>query len=84
VTDDGYPLEPVITIPQGVRDVTVSKTGQVQVLIGEQPQPQDVGQIELATFINEGGLEQIGDNLLLETTASGPANISSPGKRASA
>jgi len=80
VTDDGYPIEPVITIPQGVRDVTISKSGQVQVLVGDEPQPQDVGQIELATFINEAGLEQIGDNLLLETTASGPATIGAPGE----
>ena len=79
VTDDGYPVEPAINIPEGVRDVMVSKAGLVQVLVGDEPIPQDVGQIELAVFVNEAGLEQIGDNLLLETTASGPATIGNPG-----
>jgi flagellar basal-body rod protein FlgG len=79
VTDDGYLVEPEITIPEGVKDVMVSKTGLVQVLVGDDPAPQDVGQLQLATFVNEAGLEQIGDNLLLETAASGAATIGAPG-----
>ena len=80
VTDDGYLVEPAIAIPQEAVDVAVSKTGQVQAILEGQPEPQVVGQLELATFFNEAGLEAIGDNLLLETAASGPANIAAPGE----
>ena len=79
VTDDGYLVEPEITIPEGAKDVMISKTGLVQVLMGDNPIPQDVGQLQLALFVNEAGLEQIGDNLLLETAASGPATVGTPG-----
>jgi flagellar basal-body rod protein FlgG len=54
----------------------------VQVKLDGQPQPQTIGQLQLATFMNEGGLEQIGDNLLLETAASGAANLAAPGQPA--
>ncbi len=79
VTDDGYVVEPAITVPEGAKDVIISKSGLVQALMGDNPIPQDIGQLQLATFINEAGLEQIGDNLLLETAASGAANVGSPG-----
>jgi flagellar basal-body rod protein FlgG len=59
--------------------VTISTTGSVQAFIPGQVQPQTVGQINLATFINESGLEAIGDNLFLETPASGQATASTPG-----
>ncbi|GAA0869197.1 flagellar basal-body rod protein FlgG [Brevundimonas basaltis] len=80
VTDDGYAVQPNISIPQDAIDVAVSKTGQVQVLTQGSPEPQVIGQLELATFFNEAGLEAIGDNLLLETAASGPANVGAPGE----
>ncbi|MBL0968426.1 MAG: flagellar basal-body rod protein FlgG [Brevundimonas sp.] len=80
VTDDGYPVQPNISVPQDTVDVSISKSGQVQVITAGQTEPTIVGQLELATFFNEAGLEAIGDNLLLETTASGPANIGSPGE----
>jgi len=79
VTDDGYRVEPAITIPQDAVDVAISKSGQVQVITDGQTEPQVVGQLELASFFNEAGLEAIGDNLVLETAASGPANIGAPG-----
>ncbi len=79
VTDDGYAVEPAISIPQDAIDVSISKTGQVQVITDGVPEPQVVGQLELATFFNEAGLEAIGDNLLLETSASGPATAGVPG-----
>ena len=78
VTEDGYAVEPAITIPQDAIDVTISKSGQVQVTTQGQTAPQVVGQLELATFFNEAGLEAIGDNLLLETAASGAATIGAP------
>ena len=80
VTEDGYAVEPAITIPQNVVDVTVSKTGLVQVTLDGQAEPQAVGQLELANFFNEAGLEAVGDNLLLETAASGPATVAAPGE----
>lgn len=79
VTDDGYAVQPEISIPQDARDVIISPTGQVQILTDGDPAPQIVGQLELAQFFNEAGLEAIGDNLFLETAASGPANIGAPG-----
>jgi flagellar basal-body rod protein FlgG len=80
VTEDGYAVEPAITVPQNVIDVTVSKSGLVQVTLDGQAEPQTVGQLELANFFNEAGLEAIGDNLLLETAASGPATVAAPGE----
>jgi len=53
VTEDGYLLQPAITIPQDAVDVTISKTGQVQVTKADSPTPEVAGQIELATFVNE-------------------------------
>jgi len=79
VTDDGYAVEPAIQIPQDAVDVSISKTGQVQVITDGNPEPQVVGQLEISTFFNEAGLEAIGDNLLLETAASGTATTGVPG-----
>ncbi|HYD46508.1 MAG TPA: flagellar basal-body rod protein FlgG [Phenylobacterium sp.] len=79
VTEDGYVVQPAITIPQDATDVTISKSGQVQVTQPGQTEPAIVGQLELATFLNERGLEAIGDNLFLETAASGAATVGTPG-----
>ncbi len=79
VTGDGYVVSPGITVPQDAIDVTIDKQGQVQVTTDGQVQPQVVGQIELANFFNEAGLEAIGDNLFLESAASGPATVGTPG-----
>ena len=79
VTHDGYLVQPQIAIPQAAVDVTISKSGQVQATIPGQVQPQIVGQLQLATFFNEGGLEAVGDNLYLESGASGAAQLGQPG-----
>ena len=79
VTTDGYLVQPTITIPQGATDVTVSKTGQVQVTANGATTPTVVGQLTMANFYNEAGLDAIGDNLFLESGASGAANIGNPG-----
>jgi flagellar basal-body rod protein FlgG len=73
VTADGFTLEPGITIPQNARDVTINASGEVLVKIDGQIAPQNVGQIQVSIFANEGGLEAIGENLLMETPASGAA-----------
>jgi flagellar basal-body rod protein FlgG len=82
VTTDGYLVQPNITIPQGALDVTISKSGEVQVKTAGQAEMQTVGQLELATFVNEAGLEAIGSNLFLETGASGQPTVSTPGQPA--
>ena len=79
VTPDGYIVMPGITIPEDAISVTINATGEVYVKLDGQGAPQNVGQFELATFVNEGGLQAIGDNYLLETSASGAPIVSTPG-----
>ncbi len=79
VTADGYVVAPGITIPSGATDISINSSGEVQVKLDGQVAPQTVGQIELTTFPNEAGLEAIGDNLLLETPASGAPTTGTPG-----
>jgi len=79
VTEDGYAIQPAIAVPNDATSIAVSKGGQVQALRAGQAEAEVVGQIELASFVNEAGLSAIGDNLLMETAASGPANVGAPG-----
>jgi flagellar basal-body rod protein FlgG len=76
VTLDGYTVVPGITVPADATEVTVNKSGQVFATVAGQQ--QDLGQITLANFVNEAGLEPLGDNLFRETAASGPANVGAP------
>ncbi len=78
VTPDGFVIQPGITVPTDAVSVTINASGQVWVTIDGQVNPQQVGQIELATFANQAGLGAIGDNLLLETVASGTATVGAP------
>ncbi len=80
VTADGYQIIPAITIPQNSQGVTISQTGQVQVSLPGQSAPQVIGQLQTATFFNEAGLEAQGNNLFLESGASGPPVIGQPGQ----
>jgi flagellar basal-body rod protein FlgG len=73
VTADGYPLQPSITIPPNATSITIGTDGTVSVSLPGQQQAQQVGQIQLSTFANAGGLNSIGQNLFLPTTASGDA-----------
>jgi flagellar basal-body rod protein FlgG len=79
VTAEGFPVLPGITIPANAVDVTINASGEVLVKLDGQVQPQNAGQIQLAIFANEAGLEAIGDNLLLATPASGDAQQGAPG-----
>ncbi|WP_376091963.1 flagellar basal-body rod protein FlgG [Roseomonas sp. CCTCC AB2023176] len=79
VTAEGYPVSPGITIPANARDVTINANGEVQAKLDGQTNPQTVGQLQLSIFANEGGLEAIGDNLLLATPSSGAAQQGAPG-----
>jgi len=71
VTDKGYVVAPGIAIPQDALSVTINAQGQVQALVAGQNAPQTLGQLELARFPNDGGLQATGDNLYTETPASG-------------
>jgi flagellar basal-body rod protein FlgG len=63
VTADGFVVQPGINIPAAARDVTINANGEVLAKLDGQVQPQNVGQIQLAIFANEGGLEAVGDNM---------------------
>ena len=78
VTHDGFTLQPGITVPNNSVDVTINCSGEVLVKIEGQVNLQNVGQIQLTTFPNEPGLQAIGDNLLLETPASGSPTTGNP------
>ena len=80
VTSDGYAVAPEITVPSDVRSLSINATGEVYAYFDDRVQPQLLGQITLAGFSNDKGLEAIGSNLFLETGASGPANVSAPGE----
>jgi flagellar basal-body rod protein FlgG len=79
VTSDGYQIQPSIVIPPEATDISISKSGQVQIKQAGATAPSVVGNLELATFVNEAGLEAIGDNLYLESGSSGAPNLSVPG-----
>jgi flagellar basal-body rod protein FlgG len=79
VTSAGYTVQPGITIPAAARSVTVAKDGTVSVTLQGQPQPQSVGQLQIATFVNPGGLDPLGGNLFAESASSGTANAGAPG-----
>ncbi|MGE0046306.1 MAG: flagellar basal-body rod protein FlgG, partial [Hyphomonadaceae bacterium] len=76
VTADGYAIEPSITIPQDATAVNITRDGVVEITRAGEPEPSQVGQLELAAFINPAGLEAIGDNLFLQTAASGDPTVS--------
>lgn len=78
--DLGYLLEPVIQIPLDAVKVEVGTDGQVYAQIAGDPNPQPIGQIEIATFINPAGLSQIGGNLFVESAASGQPFVGEPGE----
>lgn len=80
VTSEGYLLEPQITIPENALTVSISSDGIVSVTISGDSAPQEIGQIELATFVNPAGLNSIGRNLLTETAASGAPVTGTPGE----
>ncbi|PHZ28964.1 flagellar basal-body rod protein FlgG [Yersinia bercovieri] len=79
VTSSGYPVQPAITLPPDAETLTVGNDGIVSVTVQGQTAPQQVGQITLSTFINDSGLESIGENLYRETQSSGAPNETTPG-----
>lgn len=78
VTVQGFLVQPGITIPADATEIDINEGGQIDVKIAGQTAVQNAGQLELASFINPAGLEAIGDNLFLETTASGSPTTGNP------
>jgi flagellar basal-body rod protein FlgG len=78
VTADGYTVQPGITIPTNAQSVTINQAGQVQVTTSGSSTPTTVGQLQLATFPNEAGLEAQGSNLFMQTAGSGNAVTGNP------
>jgi len=79
VTSAGYTVQPSITIPDGAQSVTVGTDGVVSVQLAGQAAPSQVGSLQLVDFINTAGLQPRGENLLVESAASGPAQTGTPG-----
>ena len=79
VTSDGYTVQPGITIPENAIGITINASGEVWVKEDGQTELNNVGQLEIANFMNESGLEAIGDNLFMETVASGQPTVDNPG-----
>ncbi|NOQ45261.1 MAG: flagellar basal-body rod protein FlgG [Desulfobulbaceae bacterium] len=78
-TSDGYPIVPEITIPENARLITISETGVVSAILGDDTESTELGNLDLATFVNDAGLIAIGRNLFRETESSGTATIGTPG-----
>jgi flagellar basal-body rod protein FlgG len=75
VTVDGYVVQPPITIPIDAKNISITEAGEVFVTIGNDPNQTNLGQINVATFINDTGLEPLGGTRFRETEASGPPTL---------
>lgn len=79
VTANGYPLQPNITVPANALTVTIGTDGTVSVTQPGVAAPTQIGSIQLATFVNSGGLQSMGQNLFMETASSGTPTPNAPG-----
>ena len=80
ITSEGYQVQPGITVPQGATAITIGTDGTVSAMIPGQTAPSELGQIQVASFPNSAGLLSKGDNYLVETNASGAANLGIAGQ----
>jgi flagellar basal-body rod protein FlgG len=79
VNSSGYTVLPAITVPEGSNRITISDTGIVSAVLAGESEATEIGTMELALFTNSAGLSSAGNNLLLETTASGAPTVGAPG-----
>jgi len=79
VTSSGYTVQPGITIPDGAQSITIGTDGTVSVTVAGQAAPTQVGSLETVDFVNPVGLQSVGENLYIETAASGTAQGGTPG-----
>ncbi len=77
-TASGYVIQPEIQIPDNAQSITISSDGIVSVQIPDQVEAQEVGQLTLAAFPNPRGLEPLGENMVIESPASGPPVVTAP------
>ncbi|MEM7779362.1 MAG: flagellar basal-body rod protein FlgG [Pseudomonadota bacterium] len=80
ITSQGYALTPPIQIPQGASSISIAPDGTVSATQAGQSAPVQIGQLQVASFVNPAGLRAIGDNFLTETAASGPADSGAAGQ----
>lgn len=79
VTQQGYEVNPGVVVPADTTRVEIGETGIVSAYIGNDTTPVQLGQLTLATFINDAGMRPLGNNLLAATVASGDAQLNNPG-----
>src|SRR5690606_26651271 len=79
VTSSGFPVQPAITLPADIQSLSIGRDGTVSITQAGSSNTVEVGTIQLATFINPAGLLSKGENLYVETAASGTANTNTPG-----
>lgn len=79
VTGDGMPVQPQIQVPQGATSVSIGADGTVSAVVAGSNAPTELGKIETTRFVNSAGLQPIGNNLLVETAASGAPQTGAPG-----
>ncbi len=79
VTSMGYLIQPGITIPENAQSITIGSDGTVSVVTAGSATPTQVGNIQLADFINPSGLQAVGDNLFIESASSGSPQVGTPG-----
>ena len=80
VTNSGLKITPDISVPESIKAINISQTGAVSVLLNGEKEAQEIGQIELASFMNPAGLEATGGNLYIATESSGDAVFGIPGE----
>ncbi|KQN03452.1 flagellar basal-body rod protein FlgG [Sphingomonas sp. PP-CE-1A-559] len=80
VTSEGYQVQPGITVPEGTTGITIGRDGTVSAMVPGQTEASQIGQIQVASFPNGAGLQATGDNYLVETAASGAANVGVAGQ----
>lgn len=79
VNSNGYTVLPAITVPEGAKQISISDNGVISAVLAGESQATELGTMELALFTNNAGLSSAGDNLLLETNASGAPSLGTPG-----
>ena len=80
VTANGYPMEPAIQVPEDALSITIGADGIVSASLAGDPNPQEIGQVLLANFVNPAGLAALGSNLFAETASSGQPFEAIPGE----
>lgn len=80
VTTNGYTVQPAITVPNNAVSISINQSGEVEATLQGQIEPTQLGQFQLATFVNPNGLQALGDNMFMETPASGTALVNNPGQ----